>query len=232
MPRRASSSGSASAAPSMRSARPRLDRLPEAAHLGAGVVHVVLALDPVAGPLEDACQGVAVGGMAGRGDRHRPGRVGAHELQVHVLAAGARAVVFARLEQRREGVQVPAVRHEQIEEARAGDLYALDGRAQPLPQPLAEPLRDHPRRLAHGRRQQHRRVGRVVAEVGPRGAVELQARAAAVARQVGGGLLHCAGELCDGVHAPTNSDTARERGSCGPGRAARAAPRGRADAAA
>ncbi len=212
--------------------RPRLDRLAEALHLAPGVVHVVLALHAVAGPLQDACQRITVGRVARRGDRHRAGRVRAHELEVHVPALGAGAVVLARLEQGRERVEVPAVGHEQVEEAGPRDLHALDGLAEPVAEPLAQLLRDRARRLAHGRREQHRRVRGVIAEVRPRRAVELQARAAPVPRQVSGGLFDGAREVGDGIHAPTNSDTARGRGSCGPGRAARGAPPGRAGGAA
>ena len=45
--------------------------------------------------------------------------------------------------------------------------------AEPLAERLAEPLGDRARGLAERRRKQHRGVGRVVAEVGPRRAVEL-----------------------------------------------------------
>ena len=47
-------------------ARPGADRLAEAAHLSAGVVHVVLALHAVPGVLEDAAERVAVRAVARR----------------------------------------------------------------------------------------------------------------------------------------------------------------------
>ena len=68
----------------------RLDRGPEALHLRAGVVVVVLALDRVAGVREDARDRVAVGAVPGRRDRDRPGRVRGDHLDLHALDRVAR----------------------------------------------------------------------------------------------------------------------------------------------
>ena len=65
----------------LRHARAGPNRLAEAPHLRAGVVHVVLPLDVVAGVLEDATERVPVRGVARGGDVQRPGGVRAHELR-------------------------------------------------------------------------------------------------------------------------------------------------------
>ena len=76
---------------------PGRDRLGEHAHLGAGVVEVVLALDPIAAELEQARDRVAEGRPAAAGGGHRAGRVGAHELDQDALGrvGGARAEPLA-----------------------------------------------------------------------------------------------------------------------------------------
>src|SRR5213076_10865 len=76
-------------------AGPGADRLAEAEHLTALVVHVVLALHPVAGELDDPAKGVAVGRVAPVPDRERPGRVAAHELDVQALRLLGRARAIA-----------------------------------------------------------------------------------------------------------------------------------------
>ena len=178
----------------------RPDRLAEALHLAAGVVHVVLALHTVARAREDAGERVAVRRVAGRRDRHRPGRVRAHELEVHVLATRPGAVPVARLDQRGERVEVPAVGHEEVEEAGAGDLHALDVVPEPIAEHVAEPLGHGARRLAQRWGEQHRGVGRVVAEVRARRPVELQPGTAAVPGHLCGGLLDGGCQARDGVH--------------------------------
>ena len=154
----------------------RLDRLAELAHLAAGVVHVVLALHAVARPLEDPGQRVAVGGVARRGHGERPRGVGGHELHEHPLARRPAAELVARLQHGRQRVEVPGLGHEQVEEARPGDLDPLHGGAEPPAELVAQPLGDRARRLAQRGSQQHRRVGGVVAEVGARRAIEPAAR--------------------------------------------------------
>ena len=64
----------------------RLDRGAEPVHLPAGVVEVVLALDGVAGGLEQARDRVAEHGVARVADVQRPRRVRAHELHLDALA--------------------------------------------------------------------------------------------------------------------------------------------------
>ena len=62
------------------------DRLGEQPHLAAGVVEVVLALDLVAAAGSSSARDrVAEGGAAAAGGGHRPGRVGAHELDQDAL---------------------------------------------------------------------------------------------------------------------------------------------------
>ena len=100
-------SGSASAAPSIRSgqlahvraavllrllaARPGANGLAELAHLGAGVVHVELTLDLVAGQLQRARQRVPVGGVASGGHGDGPGGVGRHELDLNARSRASPA---------------------------------------------------------------------------------------------------------------------------------------------
>ena len=96
-----------------------------------------------------------------------------------------------------------------------------------------EPLRDLARGRAERGREQHRRVRRVVAEAGllrPLQARARRRRGLAVA-QVAGGRLDRGAQIIDRVRHG-NDGTARWRGSCAHGRAARAARRARACAAA
>ena len=81
-------------------ARPRADRLGQAADLAALVVEVVLALDRVAGEREDPPERVAVGGVAAARGGQRAGRVGRDELEVHALGR-ARASGRRRRRRRR-----------------------------------------------------------------------------------------------------------------------------------
>ena len=207
--------GSPSAAPSIRSASSlevcaavllgllaasaRADRLAELEHLAAGVVDVVLALYAIAGPLEYSRQRVPVGRVAGGCHRDRTGRVGRHELDLHALVRVAGAEALARLAHGGDRLEVPGVGHEQVQKARAGDLDLLHRRSEPLPQGLAEALRDRPWRLTQRRREQHRGVGGVVAEVGPRRAIELGLGHPAAARERGGGLGNGGVEVGDGI---------------------------------
>ena len=70
--------------------RARLDGRAEPVHLRAGVVVVVLALDLVPGELEQPCDRVPVGGVAGRRDGDRAGRIGRDHLHLDPLAAESR----------------------------------------------------------------------------------------------------------------------------------------------
>src|SRR5207302_740983 len=67
-------------------APPRIDGGPELLHLSAGVVVVVLALDLVAGELQQAGDRVAVGSVPRRGHRDRAGRVRGDHLDLDALA--------------------------------------------------------------------------------------------------------------------------------------------------
>jgi hypothetical protein len=62
-----------------------LDGVPEAVHLGAGVVVVVLPLDGVARKGEQAGDAVAVRPVPRGGDGDRAGRVCGHHLYLHPL---------------------------------------------------------------------------------------------------------------------------------------------------
>ena len=148
--------------------------LAELAHLGAGVVDVELTLHLVARPLQRARQRIPVGGMASGGHGHGAGGVGRHELHLNARSRVAGAEALSRRAHRRQRLEVPAIGHEEIQKARAGDLDLVHRGAEPLPQDVAEALGDRPRRLAERGRQQHRRVGGVVAEVRAWRAIELR----------------------------------------------------------
>ena len=68
-----------------------VDGRAEEVHLRAGVVVVVLALDVVAGELEQPGDGVAVGAVPRGGDGDRPGRVRRDELDLDALRGLRRA---------------------------------------------------------------------------------------------------------------------------------------------
>jgi hypothetical protein len=128
----------------------------------------------------------------------RPGRVGGHELDQHPLRLGhdPGAEAVPCLEHRGHPRAVPAVGQEQVEEAGAGDLDPVGGRAEPPAQLLPQPLRDLARRLAACGREQHRGVGRVVAQFGLGGTLQLRGRVARLAvAQAGGGVVNRAAEL-------------------------------------
>ena len=63
----------------------RLDGFPKAPHLRAGVVVVVLALDPMPGELEQARDRVAVRSVPGRRDGDRASGVRGDELDLDLL---------------------------------------------------------------------------------------------------------------------------------------------------
>ena len=123
-------------------ARPRADRLPELLDLGPGVVEVVLARHRVAGEAEHARQRVAVGGVAAAGRGQRARRVGRDELDVDPQRRrrAAAAVAVAGREHPVERADVPGVGEEQVQEARAGDLDALERLAEAVAQRAAQPL--------------------------------------------------------------------------------------------
>ena len=106
----------------------RLDRRVEALHLRSCVVVVVLALDLVAGERQHACDGVAVGGVAGNGDRQRSRRVGGDHLDLDALGIerGLGPEVAGRGEDPAQPVGEPCVGHAEIEESGARRLGGLD----------------------------------------------------------------------------------------------------------
>ena len=143
------------------------DRLREAAHLPAGVVQVVLPLDPVAGEGKEAGQRVAVARVTALGRGQRPGRVGGDELDQDPLGPLGRPAAegIAGVEQGGEALAVPAIGQKDVDEARAGDLDPVDAPAQQAVELLAQALGDLPRLEAARRGEQHRGVGRVVAQL-------------------------------------------------------------------
>ena len=134
-------------------ARPRPDRRAEQLDLGAGVVEVVLAVDRVAVEAQQARERVAVGGVAAARRGQRAGGVGGDELDVQPLGrlGPAAAPGVAGRQHLGRRVRVPGVGEEEVQEARPGDLDALDRRAEPSAQRVAEALGDRPRRLRRGR---------------------------------------------------------------------------------
>ena len=172
--------------------------------LRAGVVEVVLAHDLVAGQFEQPRQRVAVGRVAAARRGQRAGRVGRDELDVDPLALLGRAAtpIVAGGHDLARGGDVPGVGQEDVEEPRAGDLDVVERGPEALGQALPEPFGDLARRGAQRGRQQHRRVGGVVAEAGLLRALEAGARLrgrVAVA-QVRSGCLDGRPQLVDGVH--------------------------------
>ena len=60
---------------------------------------------------------------------------------------------------------VPGIRQVEVQEPRPRDVGVLEAVAELGAQSLAEALGDRPRLVAHDRRQQHRGVGREIAEL-------------------------------------------------------------------
>ena len=150
-----------------------LDRGPEAIHLRAGVVVVVLALDGVPGVREDARHRVPVGAVPGRCDRDRPGRVRGDHLDLHPLdrVDEPAAVALARLEHLAERVHVPGRGEPEVDEPRPRDLGPLDELVRR--RLLRELLRDLARRALPLRRELERSIRREVAVLRARGPLEL-----------------------------------------------------------
>ena len=141
----------------------RLDGLPEALHLRAGVVVVVLALDPVPGELEQACDRVAVRAVPCRRDGDRAGGVRGDELDLDLLGrvGRARSERAPGGEDRRRAGPEPRVVDGDVEEARAGHVDTLD--ALERSDPVGQLRRDLARRLSPLAREPERDVRRVVA---------------------------------------------------------------------
>ena len=159
---------------------PGIDRCVEQVDLRARVVDVELALDGVAGEIEEARDRVPVRGVPHRRDGERPGRVRRDELDLHLLGlgAGAAPVVGSGLEDLRERLSVPARVELEIDEA-----GRCDGRVQHAREAgchHTELLGDLHRRLAsHGSGAQGRIRG-VVAMLGVGRALELDGDAETV----------------------------------------------------
>ena len=103
----------------------------ERLELIARVVDVVLGLDAGALRAEDARERVAHRGRARVDDHQRAGGIGGDELEAiaHALARVGPAVLRARREHLVEPGRAPARREEDVQEAGARDLEALDGGA-------------------------------------------------------------------------------------------------------
>ena len=154
----------------------RIHRRAEEVHLASGVVVVVLALDLVAGELEQSRDRVTVGPVSGRGDRDRPGRVRRDELHLDPLArvGGSAAETPSAGEHRREPGPEPGVVDGDVQEARARDVHGGD----PVQcgDPPAQLLGDLARRLPTLAREAERHVRRVVAVARVCRALELDGR--------------------------------------------------------
>ena len=130
----------------------------EQVHLAAGVVEVVLALDRLAGGLEQAGERVAQRGVAGMPDMERPRGVGAHELDLDPSSRGFGAAVgLAEVGDRSQRVVQPRVGREDVEEPRPRHLHLLDQRRGG--QRVGDRLRHVARRAAGPLGERERHVG-------------------------------------------------------------------------
>ena len=172
-------------------ARPRPDGLGELAHLRAVVVGVELARDLVALKGEQPRERVAVRRVARVADVHGPGRVRGDELDIDALAhrRAAPAPAVAGVQDRAQRAAEPLVAQPQVQEPGPGDLDALQPVAEPPAQLVGERGGDLPRCALQHRREQHRRVGRVVAEVGLLRSLEARGAARAAVAERRGGVL-------------------------------------------
>ena len=168
--RRRSRRGSRPRAAPRRGARPRPTR--GSGPSGAGVVVVVLALDVVAGELEQPRDGVAVRAVPCRRDGDRPGRIGRDQLDLDALARRRRAgAVVAPA----ASISASASRYH----SRASQRLTKPGPATSarstcgLARRLGELLGQLARRLAPLRGESKRDVRRVVPVRGVRGSLEL-----------------------------------------------------------
>ena len=133
-------------------------RVAEDVHLVAVVVHVVLALDRVAGVLEHARERVAERRPAAVADVERAHGVGRHELHLHLgaVAEVRAAKVRTLLARGAEDLVAGRGREVEVHETGAGHLGALDGvgGGQVGHDGLGDLARRHVRGL--GRAQRHR----------------------------------------------------------------------------
>ena len=149
--------------------------------------------------LEDPRQRIAVGGVTATGGDQRAGRVCGDELGQEPLGGirATRSVPIAGRQDRGERTTLPRVGHEQVHEARPGDLPPLQVLTERRLELAADPLGDLSRRRAQHGRQQHRRVGRVVALLLALGAFDpqLHGRLAVSAADRRRGLAHGRGQI-------------------------------------
>ena len=156
-------------------ARAGAHRRAEPLDLRAGVVEVVLADDLVAGQREQPGERVAVGGVAGAGRGQRAGRVGGDVLDVDLLRAlrDGRAPVLAR----RSDLARPRATYQASDRKtlrKPGPATSTRSTASPSRSRTFSPSRSAISRggAPQRGREQHRGVGRVVAEAGLLGALE------------------------------------------------------------
>src|SRR4051795_6659326 len=123
----------------------------------------------MAGELEQTADRVSVGGGPAPRRGYRACGVGGDELDVDPLGdlirSGRRAETIALGGELRGGPPIPAVGEEEVEETGPGDLDALHRPDELLAQLLGELLGCAARLFTERRRDQHRRVGGVVAEL-------------------------------------------------------------------
>ena len=135
----------------------------------------------MAGPFEEARDRVADYRPAAMPDVHRPGRVGADELDHRLAPAGGVAVAESLLfpEERTQLPEEEPLRDPQVQETRSRDLHLLE-RAVGILDAIDDGLRERPRIGLRGPGragvlllQHHRRVASEVAVSGILGRVEL-----------------------------------------------------------
>ena len=136
---------------------------------------------------EQVAEHAAIGRVPAVADMQRPGRIGRHELEQHVLARvrGARAVGSPCIEDAADLGVVRLRREMEVDEPGACDLRARDGGigGQRADDRLGERARVRARRL----RVAHRDVARVVTVLGVAGALDLGRQPAGfLAQGVGG----------------------------------------------
>ena len=106
---------------------PRLHRGSEQLDLGPRVVPVVLALDVVAGRVEDVRQRIPEGGVSGRADVERARGIGRHVFDLHTLPPRLTPPVGRTpLEDLAQDVVQPSRVEEEIDEARSGHVDLAD----------------------------------------------------------------------------------------------------------
>src|SRR4051812_35520492 len=164
--------------------RPRIDRVRQAPYLPTGVVDIELAKHVVPRPFEEPGDRVADDRPPSMADVHRPGRVGAHELDHGLAPARGIGVAESLLlaPHRAELAEEEPPRDAQVEEPRSGDLHLRKGAVR-IFDALDDRLRKRPGiglggtdRLGMLLLQRHRRIAGEVPVVGIFRRVELHRR--------------------------------------------------------